>query len=74
MILVLNQTGLERDLLLFEAGDNTEVGEKGLTLRLGGSVYARVIRIDQPSFQRRSESTCHTCESCILSGRDSPSR
>lgn len=30
---VLVQCGLERDLTLFEAGDKTEVGEKGLTLR-----------------------------------------
>lgn len=32
--LVIKQCGLERDLTLFEAGDLTEVGEKGLTLRL----------------------------------------
>jgi hypothetical protein len=31
--LVLRQCALEPDLLLFEAGDKTEVGEKGLTLR-----------------------------------------
>ncbi|KAG1769620.1 hypothetical protein EDD22DRAFT_868510 [Suillus occidentalis] len=30
---VLYQCALERDLTLFEAGDKTEVGEKGLTLR-----------------------------------------
>jgi hypothetical protein len=30
---VLHQCALERDLTLFEAGDKTEVGEKGLTLR-----------------------------------------
>jgi hypothetical protein len=30
---VVYQCGLERDLSLFEAGDETEVGEKGLTLR-----------------------------------------
>lgn len=30
---VLYQCALERDLELFEAGDRTEVGEKGLTLR-----------------------------------------
>lgn len=30
---VLHQCALERDLSLFDAGDNTEVGEKGLTLR-----------------------------------------
>lgn len=31
--LVIYQCGLTRDLSLFEAGDATEVGEKGLTLR-----------------------------------------
>ncbi|KAI0932659.1 hypothetical protein AcW1_000282 [Taiwanofungus camphoratus] len=30
---VIDQCGLERDLTLFDAGDKTEVGEKGLTLR-----------------------------------------
>jgi hypothetical protein len=30
---VMHQTGLERDLQLLEAGDATEVGEKGITLR-----------------------------------------
>ncbi len=30
---VLYQCCLERDLQLFDAGDQTEVGEKGLTLR-----------------------------------------
>lgn len=32
-IIVLKQCALERDLSLWEAGDLTEVGEKGLTLR-----------------------------------------
>jgi ABC-type transport system involved in cytochrome bd biosynthesis fused ATPase/permease subunit len=36
--IVLHQCGLERDLELFEAGDNTEVGEKGLTLSGGQKV------------------------------------
>ena len=30
---VIYQCGLERDLSLFEAGDATEIGEKGLTVR-----------------------------------------
>lgn len=30
---VIHQCGLTRDLSLFDAGDATEVGEKGLTLR-----------------------------------------
>jgi hypothetical protein len=34
MAVVIHQCGLKRDLSLFEAGDKTEVGEKGLTLRL----------------------------------------
>jgi ABC-type multidrug transport system fused ATPase/permease subunit len=32
-VVVVGQCGLERDLALFQAGDETEVGEKGLTLR-----------------------------------------
>jgi hypothetical protein len=32
-LLVIYQCSLERDLSLFDARDETEVGEKGLTLR-----------------------------------------
>lgn len=38
--LVIDQCGLARDLSLFEAGDNTEVGEKGLSLSGGQKVKA----------------------------------
>ncbi len=37
---VIYQCGLERDISLFEAGDQAEVGEKGLTL--SGGQKARV--------------------------------
>ncbi|KAF9233710.1 hypothetical protein BU15DRAFT_90237 [Melanogaster broomeanus] len=39
---VLHQCALEKDLELFEAGDQTEVGEKGLTLRvtLARAIYS----------------------------------
>ena len=36
--LVIYQCGLTRDLSLFDAGDATEVGEKGLTLSGGQKV------------------------------------
>jgi hypothetical protein len=32
--IVLYQCALDRDISLFDAGDRTEVGEKGLTIRL----------------------------------------
>jgi ABC-type bacteriocin/lantibiotic exporter with double-glycine peptidase domain len=38
--LVIRQCGLKRDLTLFDAGDLTEVGEKGLTL--SGGQKARI--------------------------------
>ncbi|KXN82428.1 ATP-binding cassette transporter abc4 [Leucoagaricus sp. SymC.cos] len=47
---VLHQCGLERDLELFEAGDMTEVGEKGLSLRitLARAIYsqAQILLLD----------------------------
>ena len=38
-VLVLCQCALEQDLMLFDAGDKTEVGEKGLTLRYVIQIY-----------------------------------
>lgn len=38
-ILVVQQTALDKDLELFDAGDMTEVGEKGITLSGGQKVY-----------------------------------
>jgi len=38
VLAVLDQCALERDLTLFEAGDKTEVGEKGMTLSGGQKV------------------------------------
>ncbi|KAL4068375.1 hypothetical protein V8B97DRAFT_1975301 [Scleroderma yunnanense] len=47
---VIHQCAVERDLQLFEAGDRTEVGEKGLTLRvtLARAVYssAQILLLD----------------------------
>ncbi|KAF9567104.1 hypothetical protein CPC08DRAFT_733223 [Agrocybe pediades] len=40
---VIQQCALERDLELFEAGDQTEVGERGLTLRQARVTLARAI-------------------------------
>ncbi|OJA20724.1 hypothetical protein AZE42_08493, partial [Rhizopogon vesiculosus] len=49
---VLYQCALERDLTLFEAGDKTEVGEKGLTLSGGQKVIMFLIR------GRKEANTC----------------
>ena len=38
---VLYQCALKRDLSLFDAGDQTEVGEKGITLRYVSSLAYR---------------------------------
>ncbi|KJA13742.1 hypothetical protein HYPSUDRAFT_72890 [Hypholoma sublateritium FD-334 SS-4] len=40
---VIQQCALEKDLELFDAGDKTEVGEKGLTLRYARVTLARAI-------------------------------
>lgn len=72
-VVVIFQCGLMRDLELFDAGDQTEVGEKGLTLSGG---------------QKVSKSSCFICDfvlvvllgSChfgpcdLFSSKDSPVR
>ncbi|KAI0633979.1 P-loop containing nucleoside triphosphate hydrolase protein [Trametes polyzona] len=40
---VLEQCALKRDLSLFDAGDQTEVGEKGITLRCARITLARAV-------------------------------
>jgi len=40
---VIKQCALERDLELFESGDSTEVGERGLTLRYQCFLYEQDI-------------------------------
>ena len=45
---VIEQCALKRDLELFAAGDKTEVGEKGITLRyvdISHTVAARLVRL-----------------------------
>lgn len=56
---VIYQCGLQHDLTLFDAGDETEVGEKGLTLR-----YAQPVEYCSPRhklFQWRPKSKNHSC-------------
>ena len=43
MFLVISQCALARDLEHFDAGDDTEVGERGLTLR---SAQKSALRVD----------------------------
>ena len=51
---VLHQCALTKDLTLFEAGDATEVGEKGLTLRYIVMPFTLGIEIDDsPTFVQR---------------------
>ena len=48
--IVIFQCGLSRDLELLHAGDETEVGESGLTLSGGQKVLKPFIPCDPPSF------------------------
>ncbi|KAI9434931.1 hypothetical protein H4582DRAFT_1818194 [Lactarius indigo] len=78
---VIYQCGLQRDLSLFDAGDKTEVGEKGLTLSggqkarvtLARAVYSSsqiLILNDVSAFLRYSPaSNYHQCHSCKGSSR-----
>ena len=42
---VIDQCALRRDLSLFDAGDQTEVGEKGITLRFVTVVLHQTLRL-----------------------------
>lgn len=57
---MIYQCCLERDLSLFDAGDLTEVGEKGLTLRSARDpLLFKVIRILTPMLKWWSEGDLH---------------
>jgi hypothetical protein len=60
---VIKQCGLERDLALFQAGDVTEVGEKGLTLRQVTTIRSCLAVLN--TLQRRPESARHS-RACYL--------
>ncbi|KAF9001810.1 hypothetical protein BDZ89DRAFT_1146638 [Hymenopellis radicata] len=66
---VIYQCGLERDISLFDAGDETEVGEKGLTLSGGQKARVTLARhgdlLDcrhHPAGRRPGCSRCSYCE------------
>jgi hypothetical protein len=71
LLSVIYQCGLQRDLSLFDAGDKTEVGEKGLTLRSCNiySTYRDLILI-LLILQRWTEDPRHPRSRCIFLGRD----
>ncbi len=71
---VIYQCGLERDISLFEAGDQAEVGEKGLTLSggqkarvtLARAIYsqAQIILLDDGSGGSRVSMLCIIIKKC----------
>jgi hypothetical protein len=72
LLSVIYQCGLQRDLSLFDAGDKTEVGEKGLTLRLFNicPTYRNSLLI-RPILQRGTEGSRHSRSRCLFLCRDS---
>ncbi|KAF8994369.1 hypothetical protein BDZ89DRAFT_1123364 [Hymenopellis radicata] len=60
---VIYQCGLERDISLFDAGDETEVGEKGLTLSGGQKARVTLARHVMALFPRSQ------CAKVIVLGR-----
>lgn len=60
---VIDQCALERDLSLFDAGDETEVGEKGITLRFVSLSYSALLDdlLISSGGQKVSSSSYHSC-------------
>ncbi|RUS32865.1 LOW QUALITY PROTEIN: hypothetical protein BC938DRAFT_473988, partial [Jimgerdemannia flammicorona] len=73
---VLSVCGLERDLEIFEDGDNTEIGEKGITLSggqkqrvsLARAVYSRArhVLLDDCLSAVDSHTARHIYEKCLM--------
>ena len=55
---VIRQCALEQDLSLWKAGDMTEVGEKGLTLRYALSVNAYIHLLNASTAADKRYNTC----------------
>ncbi|PPR04710.1 hypothetical protein CVT24_011832 [Panaeolus cyanescens] len=67
MHIVISQCALKRDLELFEAGDNTEVGERGLTLRYLAHFSTRRISLTFACTQWRAKSARVTLARAVYS-------